>query len=97
MIPPQAPNPTLAPNLSVINPVYKFPMGVEPMKTSEYTLITRPRNSSFELSCMVEFAVELNVTKKNPEIARHSPERINVFVSPFTIKKYQLVQELQSA
>ena len=70
---PQAANPILALKCSANNPAYRLPKGVDPAKTKVYTLITLPRYSLFELSCKVEFALEVKEMKMNPVIARNIP------------------------
>ena len=56
----------LAPNISVVKPANMFPMGDAPPK--EYTLMTLPLYSSFEVICNVEFAVVLNQILNIPVI-----------------------------
>lgn len=60
----------LAPYFSDINPENRFPKGVKPANTSEYTLITRPLYSSLEFSCKVEFAVVEKHILNMPVIAK---------------------------
>ena len=47
---PQARNPTLGPQCSVMVPANRLPQGVVPMNTSEYTPMARPLNSLEALS-----------------------------------------------
>ena len=60
----------LEPNFSATRPESRLPRGVNPAKTSEYTLITRPLYSSLEFSCSIEFAVVEKNIFNIPVIAR---------------------------
>ena len=60
----------LAPNFSATIPEKRLPIGVNPAKTREYTLITLPLYSSLEFSCSVELAVVEKNILNMPVIAK---------------------------
>ena len=63
---PHVVKPIFCPKCSIENPVNRFPIGVLPKFTREYTLITLPLNSSDEFNCKLEFAIFINTRLQKP-------------------------------
>jgi len=55
-----------APQRSVIHPTISEPIGVDPIRTRKYRLITRPRSCGSVASCTEEFPRVLTLTPARP-------------------------------